>query len=144
MLIFTNQPGNLRLKITEKQTKIEGRRYATDRQYSRKLNAIIEAYDLTQYDEPKEQEKQDSETNERMDSFVVPTRWRNSSSTSSRMTISVVQSKKPFTSILSIRIKILLLFWDLWHHFSVREIPQETFCNGQEKPISHLLGSLEP
>lgn len=31
---------------------LEGR-YATDKQYSKKLNAIIDAYDLTKYDEPK-------------------------------------------------------------------------------------------
>lgn len=117
---------------------LEGR-YATDRQYSRKLNAIIEAYDLTQYDEPKEQETQDSETNERMDSFVVPTRWRNSSSTSSRMTISLFNQRNP--SLLYLSELRFASFWDLWHHFSVREIPQKLSVTVREtdQPLASRL-----
>ncbi|MBO0462465.1 C40 family peptidase [Enterococcus sp. DIV1298c] len=117
---------------------LEGR-YATDRQYSRKLNAIIEAYDLTQFDEPKEQEKNEEETNEQSDSFVVPIRWQRPSPTFSRMNISLFNQRNP--SLLYLSELRFASFWDLWHHFSVREIPQKLSVTVREtdQPLASRL-----
>lgn len=50
-------------KDYKEATKYLEGRYATDRQYSQKLNAIIEAYDLTKYDEPKKEATTTEEAN---------------------------------------------------------------------------------
>ena len=44
-------------KSYEDATKYLQGRYATDKQYAEKLNAIIKAYDLTEYDQPKQAKK---------------------------------------------------------------------------------------
>ena len=43
-------------KSYKEATKYLEGRYATDKQYAKKLNAIIESYDLTKYDEPKNED----------------------------------------------------------------------------------------
>ncbi len=66
-------------KDYKEATKYLEGRYATDRQYSQKLNAIIEAYDLTKYDEPKKEAATTEEANAEIlnmsKRFDVPIKW---------------------------------------------------------------------
>ncbi|MDA3771800.1 glucosaminidase domain-containing protein [Enterococcus faecium] len=103
-------------KDYKEATKYLEGRYATDRQYSQKLNAIIEAYDLTKYDEPKKEAATTEEANAEIlnmsKRFDVPITGLEFS------TIKRVNNASSIFRVASI--------WDLWINFTARQIPETT------------------
>ncbi|WP_148241062.1 glucosaminidase domain-containing protein [Enterococcus faecium] len=103
-------------KDYKEATKYLEGRYATDRQYSQKLNAIIEAYDLTKYDEPKKEAATTEEANAEIlnmsKRFDVPITGLEFS------TIKRVNNASSIFRVASI--------WDLWNNFTARQIPETT------------------
>ncbi|MFS1183236.1 glucosaminidase domain-containing protein [Enterococcus lactis] len=103
-------------KDYKEATKYLEGRYATDRQYSQKLNAIIEAYDLTKYDEPKKEATTTEEANTEIlhmsKRFDVPITGLEFS------TIKRVNNASSIFRVASI--------WDLWNTFTARQIPETT------------------
>ncbi|MDB1679429.1 MULTISPECIES: glucosaminidase domain-containing protein [Enterococcus] len=109
-------------KTYKEATKYLEGRYATDKQYANKLNAIIKAYDLTKYDEPKKEEKSVVETSTKKESFVVPVSWNKNEMSLTNLDVSNFKrtAKKPdyFSTT-----KVLTIF-EVLQRLSAREIPQ--------------------
>ncbi|MGH1943744.1 glucosaminidase domain-containing protein [Enterococcus faecium] len=103
---------------------LEGR-YATDRQYSQKLNAIIEAYDLTKYDEPKKEaattEEANSEILNMSKRFDVPIKWTTDGVPITGLEFSTIKRVNNASSIFRVA-----SIWDLWNNFTARQIPETT------------------
>ena len=103
---------------------LEGR-YATDRQYSQKLNAIIEAYDLTKYDEPKKEaattEEASTEILHMSKRFDVPIKWTTDGVPITGLEFSTIKRVNNASSIFRVA-----SIWDLWNNFTARQIPETT------------------
>ncbi len=103
---------------------LEGR-YATDRQYSQKLNAIIEAYDLTKYDEPKKEaattEEASTEILHMSKRFDVPIKWTTDGVPITGLEFSTIKRVNNAASIFRVA-----SIWDLWNTFTARQIPETT------------------
>ena len=99
--------------------------YATDRQYSQKLNAIIEAYDLTKYDEPKKEaattEEASTEILHMSKRFDVPIKWTTDGVPITGLEFSTIKRVNNAASIFRVA-----SIWDLWNTFTARQIPETT------------------
>ncbi len=108
-------------KDYKEATKYLEGRYATDRQYSQKLNAIIEAYDLTKYDEPKKEAATTEEANAEIlnmsKRFDVPT----DGVPITGLEFSTIKRVNNASSIFRVA-----SIWDLWNNFTARQIPETT------------------
>lgn len=112
-------------KDYKKATKYLEGRYATDRQYSQKLNAIIEAYDLTKYDEPKKEAATTEEANAEIlnmsKRFDVPIKWTTDGVPITGLEFSTIKRVNNASSIFRVA-----SIWDLWNTFTARQIPETT------------------
>ena len=99
--------------------------YATDRQYSQKLNAIIEAYDLTKYDVPKKEATTTEEANTEIlhmsKRFDVPIKWTTDGVPITGLEFSTIKRVNNASSIFRVA-----SIWDLWNNFTARQIPETT------------------
>ncbi|EGP5548189.1 glucosaminidase domain-containing protein [Enterococcus faecium] len=112
-------------KDYKEATKYLEGRYATDRQYSQKLNAIIEAYDLTKYDEPKKEAATTEEANAEIlnmsKRFDVPIKWTTDGVPIAGLEFSTIKRVNNASSIFRVA-----SIWDLWNNFTARQIPETT------------------
>lgn len=112
-------------KDYKEATKYLEGRYATDRQYSQKLNAIIEAYDLTKYDEPKKEATTTEEANTEIlhmsKRFDVPIKWTTDGVPITGLEFSTIKRVNNAASIFRVA-----SIWDLWNTFTARQIPETT------------------
>ncbi|MDT2792564.1 NlpC/P60 family protein [Enterococcus lactis] len=112
-------------KDYKEATKYLEGRYATDRQYSQKLNAIIEAYDLTKYDEPKKEaattEEASTEILHMSKRFDVPIKWTTDGVPITGLEFSTIKRVNNAASISRVA-----SIWDLWNTFTARQIPETT------------------
>lgn len=112
-------------KDYKEATKYLEGRYATDRQYSQKLNAIIEAYDLTKYDEPKKEATTTEEANTEIlhmsKRFDVPIKWTTDGVPITGLEFSTIKRVNNASSIFRVA-----SIWDLWNTFTARQIPETT------------------
>ncbi|EGP4885931.1 TPA: glucosaminidase domain-containing protein [Enterococcus faecium] len=112
-------------KDYKEATKYLEGRYATDRQYSQKLNAIIEAYDLTKYDEPKKEaattEEASTEILHMSKRFDVPIKWTTDGVPITGLEFSTIKRVNNASSIFRVA-----SIWDLWNTFTARQIPETT------------------
>lgn len=112
-------------KDYKEATKYLEGRYATDRQYSQKLNAIIEAYDLTKYDEPKKEATTTEEANTEIlhmsKRFDVPIKWTTDGVPITGLEFSTIKRVSNASSIFRVA-----SIWDLWNTFTARQIPETT------------------
>ncbi|MBL5002778.1 N-acetylmuramoyl-L-alanine amidase [Enterococcus xinjiangensis] len=112
-------------KDYKEATKYLEGRYATDRQYSQKLNAIIEAYDLTKYDEPKKEATTTEEANTEIlhmsKRFDVPIKWTTDGVPITVLEFSTIKRVNNASSIFRVA-----SIWDLWNTFTARQIPETT------------------
>ncbi|MEB4606515.1 NlpC/P60 family protein [Enterococcus sp. E4-185] len=112
-------------KDYKEATKYLEGRYATDRQYSQKLNAIIEAYDLTKYDEPKKEATTTEEANTEIlhmsKRFDVPIKWTTDGVPITGLEFSTIKRVNNAPSIFRVA-----SIWDLWNTFTARQIPETT------------------
>ncbi|HFQ3627000.1 TPA: glucosaminidase domain-containing protein [Enterococcus faecium] len=112
-------------KDYKEATKYLEGRYATDRQYSQKLNAIIEAYDLTKYDEPKKEaattEEASTEILHMSKRFDVPIKWTTDGVPITGLEFSTIKRVNNAASIFRV-----VSIWDLWNTFTARQIPETT------------------
>ncbi|EGP4716062.1 N-acetylmuramoyl-L-alanine amidase [Enterococcus faecium] len=112
-------------KDYKEATKYLEGRYATDRQYSQKLNAIIEAYDLTKYDEPKKEaattEEASTEILHMSKRFDVPIKWTTDGVPITGLEFSTIKRVNNTASIFRVA-----SIWDLWNTFTARQIPETT------------------
>ncbi|HFU6010910.1 TPA: glucosaminidase domain-containing protein [Enterococcus faecium] len=112
-------------KDYKEATKYLEGRYATDRQYSQKLNAIIEAYDLTKYDEPKKEAATTEEANAEIlnmsKRFDVPIKWTTDGVPITGLEFSTIKRVNNTSSIFRVA-----SIWDLWNNFTARQIPETT------------------
>ncbi|EEV56832.1 glucosaminidase domain-containing protein [Enterococcus faecium] len=112
-------------KDYKEATKYLEGRYATDRQYSQKLNAIIEAYDLTKYDEPKKEaattEEASTEILHMSKRFDVPIKWTTNGVPITGLEFSTIKRVNNAASIFRVA-----SIWDLWNTFTARQIPETT------------------
>ncbi|XKT09290.1 glucosaminidase domain-containing protein [Enterococcus faecium] len=112
-------------KDYKEATKYLEGRYATDRQYSQKLNAIIEAYDLTKYDEPKKEATTTEEANTEIlhmsKRFDVPIKWTTDGVPITGLEFSTIKRVNNASSIFPVA-----SIWDLWNTFTARQIPETT------------------
>lgn len=112
-------------KDYKEATKYLEGRYATDRQYSQKLNAIIEAYDLTKYDEPKKEaattEEASTEILHMSKQFDVPIKWTTDGVPITGLEFSTIKRVNNASSIFRVA-----SIWDLWNNFTARQIPETT------------------
>lgn len=112
-------------KDYKEATKYLEGRYATDRQYSQKLNAIIEAYDLTKYDEPKKEAATTEEANAEIlnmsKRFDVPIKWTTDGVPITGLEFSTIKRVNNASSIFRVA-----SIWDLWNNFTARQIPETT------------------
>ena len=112
-------------KDYKEATKYLEGRYATDRQYSQKLNAIIEAYDLTKYDEPKKEAATNEEANAEIlnmsKRFDVPIKWTTDGVPITGLEFSTIKRVNNASSIFRVA-----SIWDLWNNFTARQIPETT------------------
>ncbi|EME3559197.1 C40 family peptidase [Enterococcus faecium] len=112
-------------KDYKEATKYLEGRYATDRQYSQKLNAIIEAYDLTKYDEPKKEATTTEEANTEIlhmsKRFDVPIKWTTDGVPITGLEFSTIKRVNNASSIFRVA-----SIWDLWNMFTARQIPETT------------------
>ncbi|MDQ8224741.1 NlpC/P60 family protein [Enterococcus faecium] len=112
-------------KNYKEATKYLEGRYATDRQYSQKLNAIIEAYDLTKYDEPKKEAATTEEANAEIlnmsKRFDVPIKWTTDGVPITGLEFSTIKRVNNASSIFRVA-----SIWDLWNNFTARQIPETT------------------
>lgn len=112
-------------KDYKEATKYLEERYATDRQYSQKLNAIIEAYDLTKYDEPKKEAATTEEANAEIlnmsKRFDVPIKWTTDGVPITGLEFSTIKRVNNASSIFRVA-----SIWDLWNNFTARQIPETT------------------
>ena len=112
-------------KDYKEATKYLEGRYATDRQYSQKLNAIIEAYDLTKYDEPKKEaattEEASTEILHMSKRFDVPIKWTTDGVPITGLEFSTIKRVNNAASIFRVA-----SVWDLWNTFTARQIPEAT------------------
>ena len=112
-------------KDYKEATKYLEGRYATDRQYSQKLNAIIEAYDLTKYDEPKKEAATTEEANAEIlnmsKRFDVPIKWTTDGVPITGLEFSTIKRINNASSIFRVA-----SIWDLWNNFTARQIPETT------------------
>ncbi|WP_407952582.1 glucosaminidase domain-containing protein [Enterococcus faecium] len=111
-------------KDYKEATKYLEGRYATDRQYSQKLNAIIEAYDLTKYDEPKKEaatEEANAEILNMSKRFDVPIKWTTDGVPITGLEFSTIKRVNNASSIFRVA-----SIWDLWNNFTARQIPETT------------------
>ncbi|KEI50014.1 hypothetical protein P742_0109315 [Enterococcus faecium UC8668] len=112
-------------KDYKEATKYLEGRYATDRQYSQKLNAIIEAYDLTKYDEPKKEAATTEEVNAEIlhmsKRFDVPIKWTTDGVPITGLEFSTIKRVNNASSIFRVA-----SIWDLWNTFTARQIPETT------------------
>lgn len=112
-------------KDYKEATKYLEGRYATDRQYSQKLNAIIEAYDLTKYDEPKKEATTTEEANTEIlhmsKRFDVPIKWTTDGVPITGLEFSTIKRVNNASSIFRVT-----SIWDLWNTFTARQIPETT------------------
>ena len=112
-------------KDYKEATKYLEGRYATDRQYSQKLNAIIEAYDLTKYDEPKKEaattEEASTEILHMSKRFDVPIKWTTDGVPITGLEFSTIKRVNNAASIFRVA-----SVWDLWNTFTARQIPETT------------------
>ncbi|MFG5389790.1 glucosaminidase domain-containing protein [Enterococcus faecium] len=112
-------------KDYKEATKYLEGRYATDRQYSQKLNAIIEAYDLTKYDEPKKEATTTEEANTEIlhmsKRFNVPIKWTTDGVPITGLEFSTIKRVNNASSIFRVA-----SIWDLWNTFTARQIPETT------------------
>lgn len=112
-------------KDYKEATKYLEGRYATDRQYSQKLNAIIEAYDLTKYDEPKKEaattEEASTEILHMSKRFDLPIKWTTDGVPITGLEFSTIKRVNNAASIFRVA-----SIWDLWNTFTARQIPETT------------------
>ncbi|WP_267641699.1 glucosaminidase domain-containing protein [Enterococcus faecium] len=112
-------------KDYKEATKYLEGRYAIDRQYSQKLNAIIEAYDLTKYDEPKKEAATTEEANAEIlnmsKRFDVPIKWTTDGVPITGLEFSTIKRVNNASSIFRVA-----SIWDLWNNFTARQIPETT------------------
>lgn len=112
-------------KDYKEATKYLEGRYATDRQYSQKLNAIIEAYDLAKYDEPKKEAATTEEANTEIlhmsKRFDVPIKWTTDGVPITGLEFSTIKRVNNASSIFRVA-----SIWDLWNTFTARQIPETT------------------
>ncbi|EJC3745060.1 C40 family peptidase [Enterococcus faecium] len=112
-------------KDYKEATKYLEGRYATDHQYSQKLNAIIEAYDLTKYDEPKKEAATTEEANAEIlnmsKRFDVPIKWTTDGVPITGLEFSTIKRVNNASSIFRVA-----SIWDLWNNFTARQIPETT------------------
>lgn len=112
-------------KDYKEATKYLEGRYATDRQYSQKLNAIIEAYDLTKYDEPKKEATTTEEANTEIlhmsKRFDVPIKWTTDGVPITGLEFSTIKRVNNASSIFRVA-----SIWDLWNTFTARQISETT------------------
>ncbi|WP_458114993.1 glucosaminidase domain-containing protein [Enterococcus faecium] len=112
-------------KDYKEATKYLEGRYATDRQYSQKLNAIIEAYDLTKYDEPKKEaattEEASTEILHMSKRFDVPIKWTTDGVPITGLEFSTIKRVNNAASIFRVA-----SIWGLWNTFTARQIPETT------------------
>ena len=112
-------------KDYKEATKYLEGRYAIDRQYSQKLNAIIEAYDLTKYDEPKKEaattEEASTEILHMSKRFDVPIKWTTDGVPITGLEFSTIKRVNNAASIFRVA-----SIWDLWNTFTARQIPETT------------------
>ncbi|HFD1616495.1 TPA: glucosaminidase domain-containing protein [Enterococcus faecium] len=112
-------------KDYKEATKYLEGRYATDRQYSQKLNAIIEAYDLTKYDEPKKEAATTEEANAEIlnmsKRFDVPIKWTTDGVPITGLEFSTIKRVNNASSIFRVA-----SIWDSWNNFTARQIPETT------------------
>ena len=112
-------------KDYKEATKYLEGRYATDRQYSQKLNAIIEAYDLTKYDEPKKEAATTEEANAEIlnmsKRFDLPIKWTTDGVPITGLEFSTIKRVNNASSIFRVA-----SIWDLWNNFTARQIPETT------------------
>ncbi|MFN6748757.1 glucosaminidase domain-containing protein [Enterococcus faecium] len=112
-------------KDYKEATKYLEGRYATDRQYPQKLNAIIEAYDLTKYDEPKKEAATTEEANAEIlnmsKRFDVPIKWTTDGVPITGLEFSTIKRVNNASSIFRVA-----SIWDLWNNFTARQIPETT------------------
>ncbi|MDV4827637.1 NlpC/P60 family protein [Enterococcus faecium] len=112
-------------KDYKEATKYLEGRYATDRQYSQKLNTIIEAYDLTKYDEPKKEAATTEEANAEIlnmsKRFDVPIKWTTDGVPITGLEFSTIKRVNNASSIFRVA-----SIWDLWNNFTARQIPETT------------------
>ena len=112
-------------KDYKEATKYLEGRYATDRQYSQKLNAIIEAYDLTKYDEPKKEatttEEANTEILQMSKRFDVPIKGTTDGVPITGLELSTIKRVNNASSIFRVA-----SIWDLWNTFTARQIPETT------------------
>lgn len=112
-------------KDYKEATKYLEGRYVTDRQYSQKLNAIIEAYDLTKYDEPKKEAATTEEANAEIlnmsKRFDVPIKWTTDGVPITGLEFSTIKRVNNASSIFRVA-----SIWDLWNNFTARQIPETT------------------
>ncbi|EOH92088.1 glucosaminidase domain-containing protein [Enterococcus villorum] len=114
---------------------LEGR-YATDKQYSKKLNSIIEAYNLTKYDEPKKENTQKTPVKNMSKSSIVPVTWNKNEMSLINLDTSILKNsiRKPeFISTIKVP-----NFWEIFLHLSAREIPKSTVVKVKTESIPLL------
>lgn len=120
-------------KSYQDATKYLEGRYATDKQYSKKLNAIIKAYDLTKYDEAKE-EPIKTQTKSTKQLLIVPTIWKKNHLTfSDVLDLPIVKSNINSPAFLS-ELKVANV-WELWYHFTVNQIPETRTLTAQSNEL---------
>ena len=124
-------------KDYKEATKYLEGRYATDRQYSQKLNAIIEAYDLTKYDEPKKEAATTEEANAEIlnmsKRFDVPIKWTTDGVPITGLEFSTIKRVNNASSIFRVA-----SIWDLWNTFTARQIPETTTRTVKAAPVPVL------
>lgn len=111
-------------KSYKEATKFLEGRYATDKQYAKKLNAIIESYDLTKYDEPKKEDNKETKVKNVSKPLVVPVSWdKNEMSLVDVDTWSLktITKKPEYLSTMKTP-----NYWELYLQLSAREIPKTT------------------
>lgn len=111
-------------KSYKEATKYLEGRYATDKQYAKKLNAIIESYDLTKYDEPKKEDNKETKVKNVSKPLVVPVSWdKNEMSLVDVDTWSLktITKKPEYLSTMKTP-----NYWELYLQLSAREIPKTT------------------
>ncbi|MEY8446352.1 glucosaminidase domain-containing protein [Enterococcus ratti] len=126
-------------KSYKEATKYLEGRYATDKQYSQKLNSIIETYNLTKYDEPKKEtkaikEKLTIKTSSK--SLVVPVTWnKNEMSLVDLDTTSLKKAVKKPEFLLTMKIPN---FWELYQHLSAKKIPKTSVIQVKTETVPLL------
>lgn len=133
---FYKQTWKSETKDYREATKYLEGRYATDTQYAKKLNAIIDTYNLTKYDQPKEKIKK-TVTKNLINKQTTPIKW-SKKDVSFATNLDFSNLKRFSESPLYFSGIRIFDVWDLWRYFLVNEIPQTTFLTVKSDTVPML------